>query len=86
MRAVLIDGQKTLKVEGGIITIENSTFVQFGERIVQMGDSGPSFLTEQNSTLDATPNLFESILHRENISIGQNSSGKRINRKNIIMK
>ena len=78
MRAVLIDGQKTVKLEQGVITIENSTFAQFGARIVQMDEDGPHYLTEQNSTeaLGVTPNLFEGILQRENISIGQNSSGK----------
>ena len=84
MRAVLIDGQKTLKLEQGIITTENSTFVQFGAKIVQMTEDGPRFLTEQNSTeaLDVTPNLFEGILQRENISIAKNSSGKWINSRN----
>ena len=79
MNAVLIEGEKTFKFERNVITeTENSTFIQFEEKIVEMDQTGE--LHYLNATIieesPLEPNLVKDILERDNIFIGVNETGK----------
>ena len=80
MNAILIDGEKTFKFERGVITenAKNSTFIQFGERIIEMDQTGE--LHYLNTTIIEEPalesNLVKNLLEQDNIFIGVNETGK----------